>query len=93
MAIAAPVLILFCASASPALAQYEVFDPWTFQEQTITYAQAVQQVAQGAQQLEQLQNQLAAQQSMIQSLGADAKTMAPMTPPRVGTIGLVMFKP
>jgi P-type conjugative transfer protein TrbJ len=72
LAIAAPVLILFCASASPALAQYEVFDPWTFQEQTITYAQAVQQVAQGAQQLEQLQNQLAAQQSMIQSLGADA---------------------
>jgi P-type conjugative transfer protein TrbJ len=69
---AASAALTFALAAAPAQAQYEVFDPWTFQEQTITYAQAVQQVAQGAQQLQQLQNQLTAQQAMIQSVGSDS---------------------
>ena len=68
----ASAVVAIILSASPACAQYEVYDPWTFQEQTITYGQAVQQVAQGVQQLQQLQSQLTAQQSMLQNLGADA---------------------
>ena len=71
VAMASPFVALVLG-ASPALAQYEVYDPWTYQEQTITYGQAVQQVAQGVQQLQQLQSQLQAQQSMLQSLGSDA---------------------
>ena len=58
--------------APPACAQYEVYDPWTYQEQAITYGQAVEQVAQGVEQLQALQSQLQAQQSMLQSLGSDA---------------------
>lgn len=61
-------------ASSPAHAQYEVYDPWTFQEQVITYGQAVQQVANGVSQLTQLQNQLTAAQSMLQNLGTDATT-------------------
>lgn len=70
--LASVVGVSLALGAASARAQYEVFDPWTYQEQTITYAQAVQQVAQGVQQLEQLQSQLSAQQAMIQSLGSDA---------------------
>lgn len=65
-------VLALAASSAPASAQYEVYDPWTYQEQAITYAQAVQQVAQGVQQLQQLENQLQAQQSMIQNLGSDS---------------------
>ena len=70
----AVVAIIF--GASPAYAQYEVYDPWTFQEQAITYGQAVQQVTQGVQQLQQLQSQLTAQQAMLQNLGTDATSGA-----------------
>jgi P-type conjugative transfer protein TrbJ len=70
MAAIAAAAALF--AAAPAYAQYEVYDPWTYQEQTITYTQAVQQVAQGVQELTQLQNQLTAQQNMIQNLGSDS---------------------
>jgi P-type conjugative transfer protein TrbJ len=77
---AASGALTLALAAAPAHAQYEVFDPWTFQEQTITYGQAVQQVAQGVQQLQQLENQLTAQQAMIQSLGSDA------TSATIGTI-------
>jgi len=59
-------------AGSPAHAQYEVYDPWTFQEQVITYGQAVQQVANGVSQLQQLESQLTAAQSMLQNLGKDA---------------------
>ena len=59
-------------ATEPAQAQYEVYDPWTYQEQAITYAQAVQQVAQGVQQLQQLESQLTAQQAMVQNLGSDS---------------------
>jgi P-type conjugative transfer protein TrbJ len=59
-------------ATAPAQAQYEVYDPWTYQEQAITYAQAVQQVAQGVQQLQQLESQLQAQQAMVQNLGSDS---------------------
>ena len=73
--LALPTLALGLA-ASPAHAQYQVFDPWTYQEQTITYGQAVQQVANGASQLQQLQSQLQAAQSMLQNLGKDATSAA-----------------
>jgi P-type conjugative transfer protein TrbJ len=63
--------LAIAAATAPAHAQYEVYDPWTFQEQTITYTQAVQQVANGVSQLQQLQSQLQAQQSMLQNLGTD----------------------
>jgi P-type conjugative transfer protein TrbJ len=59
-------------AVSPAHAQYEVYDPWTYQEQVITYGQAVQQVANGVSQLQQLQSQLQAAQSMLQNLGSDS---------------------
>jgi P-type conjugative transfer protein TrbJ len=75
-----PCAVALAFAAVPAHAQYAVFDPWTYQEQTITYGQAVQQVAQGVQQLQQLQNQLTAQQSMIQNLGSDSTS---------GTLGTV----
>jgi type IV secretion system protein TrbJ len=68
----ASAIVAILLGASPAYAQYEVYDPWTFQEQTLSYGQAVQQVAQGVQQLQQLQSQLQAEQSMLQSLGSDA---------------------
>jgi len=68
----ASAIVAIILGASPAYAQYEVYDPWTYQEQTITYGQAVQQVAQGVQQLQQLQSQLQAQQNMLQNLGSDA---------------------
>jgi len=68
---AAPAVALVVAT-SPAHAQYEVYDPWTYQEQVITYGQAVQQVANGVSQLQQLQSQLQAAQSMLQGLGKDA---------------------
>lgn len=63
--------IALAAVTAPAHAQYEVYDPWTYQEQAITYTQAVQQVANGVSQLAQLQSQLQAQQSMLQNLGSD----------------------
>ena len=69
--LSAPLFTLVLAVA-PAHAQYEVYDPWTYQEQVITYGQAVQQVANGASQLQQLQSQLQAAQSMLQSLGSDS---------------------
>ena len=59
------------ALSAPAHAQYEVFDPWTYEEQALTYAQAVQQVSQATQQLTQLENQLQTQENMVQSLGSD----------------------
>jgi P-type conjugative transfer protein TrbJ len=70
--LAASVGLAVALATGPAQAQYEVYDPWTYQEQAITYAQAVQQVAQGVQQLQQLASQLQAQQAMVQNLGSDS---------------------
>lgn len=68
-------------SAASACAQaYEVYDPWTYQEQAITYSQAVEQVSNGVSQLTQLQNQLQAEQSMLQNLGSDSTS---------GTVGTI----
>ncbi|MGC1303745.1 MAG: conjugal transfer protein TrbJ [Caulobacteraceae bacterium] len=69
LAAGACACVLGCATT--ASAQYEVFDPWTFQEQTLSFGQAVQQVSQGVTELTQLQNQLTAAQSAIQNLGSD----------------------